>query len=49
MDDLLEIDKFDDLHGVIFVEDFNEFENTNESYTSVLMNLNKCQKILQMI
>ena len=39
MDDLLEIDKFDDLHGVIFVEDFNEFENTNESYASVLMNL----------
>ena len=39
MDDLLEIDKFDDLHGVIFIEDFNEFENMNESYDSVLMNL----------
>lgn len=44
MDDLLEIDKFDDLHGVIFVEDFNEFENTNESYASVLMNLKQMSK-----
>lgn len=44
MDDLLEIDKLDDLHGVIFVEDFNEFENTNESYASVLMNLKQMSK-----